>query len=571
MDNAILIMVMACIVSIIATSITLYCMQTNKSKKLKKKIDALEVEKNKIDSAPIMPELAKMESYLNNEKLEVLYDDWKSRLDDIKDNQISRVNDMIIDADYALNKRDYKSTLYKIADLEMEIYKVRENSTMLLDEIKEITTSEERNRAIVTQLKSKYRGLMDKFNDTKGEYGIVAKAIALQFESISKRFEDFENVMEHNEYTEVTQIIRAIDEMLEHMSVVIDEVPAIILMAKTVLPNQIKEAKTTYDYMVKNGYPLDYLNVEYNIKEANKKISDIVTRAKVLNLEDSLFELKVLHEYFDGLFNDFEKEKVARMNYEDTKDAFSKRLDKMNDLLNSIFTQLDDIKSVYNMSKEDLNLLNSVNTDVKELNDDYNALISHTGNKTFAYSQLVKEIDGLGKKLIDIEDHLNTSLDALGSMKEDELRARQQLDEIGNIVKEAKRKVNEANLPVVSQKYYIQLNEAQNAISDIVIELNKKPITISLLNTRVDTARDLSLKLLSYTKDMIKHAMLAEMGIVYGNRYRSTYEEVDKYLKASEILFFDGDYSKSLEVTINALNRLEPGIYTKLDKLYSGR
>jgi len=564
-------MILACIIAIIAITLTLSLMQKNRSKKLKKKIDALEIEKNKIDSAPIMPELAKMESYLNNEKLEVLYDDWKSRLDDIKDNQISRVNDMIIDADYALNKQDYKATLYKIADLEMEIYKVRENSTMLLDEIKQITTSEERNRAIVTQLKAKYRGLNDKFNDTKGEYGVIAKPIALQFENISKRFEDFESVMEHNEYTEVTQIIRAIDEMLEHMSVVIDEVPAIILMAKTVLPNQIKEAKSTYEYMVNNGYPLDYLNVEDNIKEANKKINDIITRAKVLNLEDSLFELKILHEYFDGLFNDFEKEKAARMSYEDTKDAFSKRLNQMNDLLSNIFSQLEDIKSVYNMSQDDLDLLNSVNNDVKVLNDDYKSLIDHTGNKTFAYSALVKEIEGLGKRLVDIEDHLNTSLDALGSMKEDELRARQQLEEIRNIVKETKKRVGGANLPVVPQTYYIQLNEAENAIADIVTELNKKPITISLLNTRVDTARDLALKLLSYSKDMLKHAMLAEMGIVYGNRYRSAYEEVDKYLKASEILFFDGDYTKSLEVTINALNRLEPGIYNKLDKLYSGR
>ena len=32
-------------------------------------------------------------------------------------------------------------------------------------------------------------------------------------------------------------------------------------------------------------------------------------RLKVLNLEDSLFELKVLLDYFDSLFNDFEKEK----------------------------------------------------------------------------------------------------------------------------------------------------------------------------------------------------------------------------------------------------------------------
>ena len=43
-------------------------MQSFKRKKLKKKIDNLEYEKNVIDSAPITPELAKIESFLKNDK-----------------------------------------------------------------------------------------------------------------------------------------------------------------------------------------------------------------------------------------------------------------------------------------------------------------------------------------------------------------------------------------------------------------------------------------------------------------------------------------------------------------------
>ena len=41
---------------------------------------------------------------------------------------------------------------------------------------------------------------------------------------------------------------------------------------------------------------------------------------------------------------------------------------------------------------------------------------------------------------------------------------------------------------------------------EIVKELGKKPITIDVLNTRVDTARDLVLKLYTKTKDLLKNA-----------------------------------------------------------------
>ena len=63
--------------------------------------------------------------------------------------------------------------------------------------------------------------------------------------------------------------------------------------------------------------------------------------------------------------------------------------------------------------------------------------------------------------------------------------------------------------------------------------------------------------------------MFAEMAIVYGNRYRSSVNNLDKYLRYSEKLFYRGEYKKSLEVTINSLNKVEDGIYNKLLNLYS--
>ena len=62
--------------------------------------------------------------------------------------------------------------------------------------------------------------------------------------------------------------------------------------------------------------------------------------------------------------------------------------------------------------------------------------------------------------------------------------------------------------------------------------------------------------------------MFAEMAIVYGNRYRVLTDEVNKSLTYSEMLFYKGEYQKSLELTINSLNKIEPGIYNKLLNFY---
>lgn len=569
MDTVILIIASFTTLAAILIVVVLFLITKKKNNDYKKQLEKLEVEKNKLDSVPIVPELTKVESYLNNEKLESMYNNWKDRLDVIRTNQIPKITDMLLEADYSLSQQDYKSTIYKIAKLEMEIYKVRTNSDFLLKEIKEITSSEERSRTLITKLKSEYRTLYEKFTKERESYGEIADAVEMQFETIAKRFEDFEAVMDSNEFLEVNGLIKAIDEMIKHMANVIDELPSIILMCTSILPKKIQEVEQEYDRMVKEGYPLDYLNVEYNIEEANKKINDIYDRAKVLNLEDSLFELKILTEYFDSVFNDYEKEKVDKNEYEEIENTFVKKLKKLNKLVNEIFNQLDDIRTAYNLSDNNITILYQIKEETEKLNEDYKSLIDHTSNNTFAYSKLSKEMENLNLRVASIEQSLDSVLDSLGNMQDDELRARQQLEEIKTILKKSKNKIKDYNLPVIPSNYFVELNEAQVAIREIIKELDKKPITIEVLNTRVDTARDLVLKLYKTTKEMTKTAMFAELAIVYGNRYRSEENELDKYLTYAEKLFFKGEYQKSLEISINSLNRVEKGIYDKLLNLYS--
>ncbi len=569
MNIVILLSVSIFIVSVILIIVVLYLLQNRKNKKYKEEIDKLEIEKNKLDSSPVIPELSKIESYLNNEKLEAMYNNWKERLDVIRTNQIPKITDMLLDADYSLSKMDYKKTIYKIAKLEMEIYKVRTNSEFLLNEIKEITGSEERNRAIVTKLKIKYRELYQKFQNTKQEFGDIGKTVELQFESIAHKFEEFEDLMEKNEYTEVVPVVKNIDDMIKHMTNVVEELPGIYLLSTSILPKKIEEVKEKYEKMTKKGYPLDYLNIEYNIKEAEEKIEDILKRAQVLNIEDSLFELKVLLDYFESLFTDFEKEKVNKSDYEEANKVFKIKFDKINNLMNDMLGSINEIKTLYNLKENDLEELYKIKEELDSLKNDYDVLIEHTSNNTFAFSALTKEIENLSLKLVKLDERVDVILDSIGSMKEDEIRARQQLEEIKVILKESKTKIREYSLPVIPKTYFVELNDAQMAIKEIIKELDKKPITINVLNTRVDTARDLVLKLYQTTKEMVRTAMFAEMAIVYGNRYRSSVEDLDKYLRYSEKLFYRGEYKKSLEVSINSLDKIEKGIYDKLLNLYA--
>ena len=174
----------------------------------------------------------------------------------------------------------------------------------------------------------------------------------------------------------------------------------------------------------------------------------------------------------------------------------------------------------------------------------------------------------INTKLLGTEEKLNATLRNLGSLKDDELRAREQLDEIREILFQSKEKTKSIKLPFIPKNYYVELSEATEAIGEMVSELDKRPISIKTLNTRVDTARDLVLKVYNTINETTKTAKMAEMAIVYGNRYRTVNKDVDFGLIKAENAFYKGNYKNSLEQAISAINIVEPGIHKKLLEEY---
>lgn len=556
------------VVVIIICLVVFIMVKRRNHKQLHEKLEELERQRNLIVATPVITELDKVKVIINNSELENKYDDWQKRYETIKNERYGEITDKLLEVDNLLEERCYKDARIAIVNLEMEIYKLRVTTDNLLDEIREVTMSEERNRAIVTKLKSRFRELERALDNNRSAYGDVVNNIELQFENIEKKFSDFEEVMEQNEYEEVVGLVKVLDEMIAHIGVVVEELPDVILLTDKIIPNRIKEVRDTYDKLIAKDYPLDYLKVPYNLEQIENKVNDIKTRIKILNLEDSMFELKTFLDYLDGLFTDFEIEKKSKKLFDETAKAFKIKLQKVNRIVTDIYNQLDDIKSMYNLESEDLADLEQINKELYKINNSFNDIIGDLKNKAFPYSKLKDRIMKLSSGFGKVEEDLNLCLKSLGSMHDDELRAREQLDEITELLKKCRSKIRHNPLPIISNNYFVELSEANDAIEEIVKELEKSPITIKTLNIRVDTARDLSLKLYSTTNEMVKTAKLCEMTIMYGNRYKPLDKDIEEGLDVAGKLFMKGNYKKSLETAIAAINIIEPDIHKKMLELY---
>ena len=551
------------ILAIILVVVVLVLINKHDKKKLQGILTNLELDKNLIISANILTELNKVGSLINNKNLEIKYNNWKERYKQIKEVDMPSLENKLNDLEALIRDKKYKDFVKESSKLELEIYYIKSKSDFLLDEIREITLSESKNREIVTKLKKDYRDIYLKYNNSPSDYEGINNTIELQFENIDKLFNAFELAMENNDYSEASKIVKALTDNIGNIGIIIDEASSIILMGKKLIPDKIEDVKKIYDRMTKEGYLLDYLNIDYNISEAEKKLADIFDRLKVLNVNDSIIELKTILDYFDGLYGDFDKEVEAKKNYDSLSRKIAIKNKKLSAIIKNIISKIEDIKFSYDLLDEDVKVIDDLNLTIKGLQNDYDIIIENFRNKSFSYSQLYKELELINNRVSVTEEKVEQTVKFLSSLKDDEIRAREQLDEIKNILESSKEKMESFKLPIIPKDYYVELSEANDALDNMIDELNKKPISIRVLNLRVDTARDLVLKLHKNTSETIKNASLAESTIVYSNRFRYN-NKINNALNRAEDYFYEGRYSEALELAIKAVSDVNPNIYNEV-------
>ena len=555
MDNTMSLIILIILALLFLIGAIVLIISKKEKSKYKNEIKNLDIEKNHLIGVPILSELSKVKELVKTDNLKDKLDYWDNEFKDIKENRIDTLTDLITDADFLLDRKDYKGAIKKIAYIEIELEELKNKTRILLDEIKVITTSEERNRSIITKLKIVYREIQNKYERTSKDYGEVGEYIVKEFNLIDKKIQSFEKAMDNNDYILVEKIVEELEAKINTLKKVVDESPSIILMATTLVNNKIDEVNTMYYRMQRDGYPLDYLNIEYNIREIRKKCQDIIENLKKFVIGDSSLELKTMLDYLNSIFVSFDKEKESKDVFRENCKTLKYKLESINKVVYDIYIQMDDIKKTYDLKDEEINKFSVLNKALEQINEDYKVLIEQSKMHTFAYSKLVEELDGLERKLTRLQDDLDFRLQSITSMQDDENRAKEQLETIQNLLKQSKNKIRDNKIPVIPNSYFIELKEAQDAIREIIKELNKKPIVIKILNIRVDTARDLVFKIYNKTNDMVKLVNLNEKLIVYANRYCATSKEFENQIEEACELFNKGQYKQSLDIVINALNK----------------
>ena len=557
------------ILAIIIIGVVVFILLRKRRKnKLINGVNELEIKKNQLDSLPVLTEIAKIEDIAKSEQLEEKVKDFKERYKVLKEDRLKKINDQLVGLDEFITNRDIKGYYDSYANIEQELFEIEEGMNQILVEIDDIASYEEKYRDIVTKLKSRFRTLEKVYENKETSFGEIKKAVKMQLENVERRFVDFDDVMEEKLYNEVVLVVKSLDTMIDHLGIVMDELPDILLILNDLIPGRIEDLKVEYDKMVEEQYPVSYLDFPNNIEKIEKRCSDILDRAKVLNITDSLFDLKVILDYLDGLFKDLETERNARKEFESNNELYVERFKKIETALKDIYKQMDDIKDMYGLKESDLEVIDNLNLKVSSLNKDYKKMMREVKKCKSSYLKINIDFNNIITRLDRLSDEVDKAIRSLGSMYDDEVRAREEVHNMNELLINCKGKIREYRLPIIHDDYLVDVSEASEALDVVRKELEEKPIIIKTLNLRVETALDLTFKLNKKTNDMIKYAYFTELMIVYGNKYKKE-KNLSSDISKAELLYSKGDYQESYNLCLNMVDKIEYGLSKKIKKICS--
>ena len=450
-----LIIIIAFVVFIVLSIITIFLMRKREKKELESGVNKLEIKKNNLNSLPVLVELSKIEDIAKSEQLEEKVAEFKIRYEEIHEVKMKIINDMIVDLDTFVEKKNIREYYEKYSDIELMLDEAESSLNNILDEVEEISSYEEKYREIVTKLKAKFRYLDHTYKEKETMFGDLKDTIKLQFENIAKRFNDFDKVMEEKLYNEVLLVVKSIDTMIDNLDVVIREVPDILLLLNDLIPGRIEDLNNEYKKMEEEGFGLGYLDFENNISNIEKRENDILTRAKVLNISDSLFDSRAMLEYLDGLFKELEIERDAKKKYDSLSSSFVEKKDRLEKIVKDIYAELDDIKAMYHLNEKDLEIIEELNLKLSSVIKEYKKLNRDIKKKVSCYQKYNITVNELLEKINRLSDEFDKALRTLGSFYDDEKRAHTEFNEMQNLIKKCKSRIRNYALPVIYDNYFV--------------------------------------------------------------------------------------------------------------------
>lgn len=522
-------------------------------------MDRLETWKIDLMGRPVPEEMSKVKQLNMTGQTEELFERWRSQWDDVVTVKLPDLEEMLFDAEeYIDHYRFAKASQVQTAIAE-KLQDTEKQIKTILEELHELVGSEENNRVEIEKLKDLYRESKRILLAHRHNYGNSEKHLETQLNEVAQKFHDFDEKTEQGNYLEAREVVLSIQAIIESVKTNLTIIPQLLIECHSLLPGQLAEAKDGYKEMAEQGYFLEHLNVEKEIKSLEEKLAENFSFIEQTKTKEAQEGLKEIKERIDILFDLMEKEVHAKHFVLKSHQAAGDTLAAAFDENENISKEVTHIQESYQLHDQDFEIQRNLEKELSIISKRFEIVHEKIKQNDTAVSVIGEELREINDQLELIREEQQQFALKLQALRKDEIEAREKVKELAKKVGETLRLVSKNNVPGLPEDYKYLYEDANESIQNVRMQLEEKPLNVSALNQYLEMAVLTVEKLSNTTVELIEHVMLAEKAIQYGNRYRSKYPSVAKGLSEAESAFRRYDYQEALEQAAASLDGVDPG------------
>ena len=530
----------------------------------RKEIVVLENDMNAIKTLPIQYRLGRIKAIGKNmpDVLEK-YDDFELEFNDLVNLQSNEIAPLINDIDERLFYRKLKGVRRDLNKLRQDIDNYEKRSKALLKEIEVITEIENVQRVEIIKIKEKFRLTNDEFAAVRFKIEDFVPAIPQKFADIEERFVQLEALMNSQRFDEAKVSADKIDKDIDLLSAYLRDLPTYISIVRKYIPKRLDELYRVITEMKERDFSIERLNTTVRYNKINADLENTIQAIKELNLENVGASIEVMTEDLNSLAADFEKEEAAYSRYEESRNACYKHIGHLDEGLRNTINSLGELQRNYLLSDYEITVKEDYEA-FKGILDELDQLTVIIESNDFSYSVLIERFEELIDRCKPFDESLNKYIELENSLRLQEKRALDELDNINIVLLEIKSEIKNKHLPMINESYKDYIDDSYQKADEILKFIRRRPIDLERLSVQVDAARDVIYKLYDNVHNLIVTAEMVEDAIIYGNRYRSSFLEVNTELTKAELLFRNGEYTKALTTAVDIIEKINPGSYEML-------
>lgn len=527
-------------------------------KKYYTKIDELDMRKQGIISASIPKELQELKQLPMAGETETKFTSWHQAWEELLTVHVAQIDETLYRAEEGLDKYHFLAVKN---DLEVTEQLIGELEGLIDEMLHEMETFKN-NQSALTSLKA------------QGETGSgqVRKSLLLQATSfgpalakLEERSEEIDQLCtEMSAFEEAGEVTKAyetslqLEERVTQTRQLVEVIPNHWKVLAHELRQRIDQLSAGYNEMTLDGYPLEPLGMQSDIKRFEETRLNLVKKLEFLEMDDLEERVQQLSADVDQMYDTFRREVDARHHVKKENQVLKQKALRMREKVHQLAQEFSSLREQYEISADLGEHYESIQRDEEMLFGAAKDLDESIASRIIPFSMLEDQM----RDAIRLEEQLTIQYERfsieLQALRKEELEVRERINEWRQALSSARLRLKRLGLPKMPQDVEEALQTASRSLQTLEARFEEIPFNVGYIVSQSEDVKLTFKQLQERIDTLVFEVTYAERLVQYANRFRRNDNEIHMSLTIAETKFLAGDYERAILLGERVLEQFDP-------------